>query len=126
MELSDFELEVMQFYWRMDEATAPEIHQQISSKREVSYSTVKTIIDRLEKKRALKRNRQQGRTIFYAAAIEKNQLRRPMIKDFIDRVFLGKSQPLVAHILEEEELSLEDIHNLENILKERKKELKND
>jgi len=124
MELSDFELEVMQLLWENPNSTAPAIHQIIEVKRSVSYSTVKTIIDRLEKKGAIGRTGQQGRTIFYSPLVEKNQLRKPMIKDFINRVFLGKSQPLVAHILQEEELSLDDISYLESLLKERKKELK--
>ncbi len=124
MELSDFELEVMQILWRLGESSAPEIHQRIESKRKVAYSTVKTIIDRLETKGALERTSQKGRTIFFKASIEKSQYRKPLIKDFINRVFLGKSKPLVAHILEEEELSKEDIQYLEAILKERKKEIK--
>ncbi len=124
MELSDFELEVMQLFWSNPESTAPQIHQLIIQKREVSYSTGKTIIDRLEKKGALDRCGQQGRTIFYKANIQRSQLSRPMIKDFINRLFLGKSRPLVAHILQEEQLSLDDISYLESLLKERKKELK--
>ena len=114
----------MQLFWSNPETTAPEIHQIITSKRTVSYSAVKTIIDRLERKGALNRSRKEGRTIFYTPSVERNQLRKPMIKDFINRVFLGKSKPLVAHILQEESLSLEDISYLESLLKKRKKELK--
>ena len=124
MKLSNFELEVMQLFWKYPESSAPVIHQFIKPERHVSYSTVKTIIDRLEKKGALKRIRNQGRTILYNTCIEKSQLRKPMIKDFIKRVFLGNSKPLLAHIIEEEELSLEDISYLESLLKKRKKELK--
>lgn len=124
MELTNFELEVMQLFWKHPKSSAPQIHQIISELRAVSYSTVKTIIDRLENKQALTRSGQQGRTIFYTPLVEKNQLRKPMIKDFIKRVFLGQSKPLVAHILQEEELSLEDISYLENLLDQKKKELK--
>ncbi|MCJ8318614.1 MAG: BlaI/MecI/CopY family transcriptional regulator [Colwellia sp.] len=124
MSLSDFELEVMQLFWAVDEATAPQIHKIIEHRRDAKYSTVKTIIDRLEKKQSLKRSRSQGRTIFYSAITEKQSVRTPLIKDFIDRVFLGKIRPLAAHILEQEELNLDDIEYLESVLKERKKELK--
>jgi len=124
MELSDFELEVMQLFWGSPESSAPQIHQIIEQSRSVSYSTVKTIIDRLEKKGALNRSKQEGRTIYYSPLVQKNQLRKPMIKDFIKRVFLGESKPLVAHILQEEELSLDDISYLESLLEQRKKELK--
>jgi BlaI family transcriptional regulator, penicillinase repressor len=124
MELSDFELEVMQLFWQTPHSTAPAIHQLIEQQRTVSYSTVKTIIDRLEKKGAIKRDDQKGRLIFYSPLIEKNQFRKPVIKDFIQRVFLGKSKPLVAHILQEEDLSLDDISYLEDLIKARKEELK--
>lgn len=124
MELSDFELEVMQIFWDLPKLAAPEVHQMIEKKRSVTYSTVKTIIDRLEKKGALTRSGQKGRTIFYSPLVERNQLRKPMIKDFINRVFLGESQPLVAHILQEEDLSLDDISYLESLLEQRKKKLR--
>lgn len=124
MELSDFELEVMQIFWDQPKSASPAIHQIIKQKRPVTYSTVKTIIDRLEKKGALTRSDLQGRTIFYSPLVERNQLRKPMIKDFINRVFLGKSQSLAAHILQEEELSLDDVSYLESLLEQRKKELK--
>lgn len=124
MSLSDFELEVMQLFWELKEASAPQIHKLIVKRRDVKYSTVKTIIDRLEKKQSLARSQTQGRTIFYAPVKEQQKVRKPLIKDFINRVFLGKSRPLAAHILSEEELSLDDIEYLEEVLKTRKQQLK--
>ncbi|WP_412971335.1 BlaI/MecI/CopY family transcriptional regulator [Glaciecola sp. MF2-115] len=122
--LSDFELELMQIFWEQGTLTAPEMHRSIKTKREVSYSTVKTIIDRLEVKNAIKRTKIEGKTIFYDAILEKQKARLPMVKNFIDRVFMGKSQPLAAHIISETELTESDIEYLEKILKERKKEIK--
>lgn len=124
MSLSDFELEVMQIFWQLKEASAPEIHKTIEKKRAVKYSTVKTIIDRLEKKAAVARSRSEGRIIFYLPVMEKQNVRTPLIKEFINRVFLGKSRPLVAHIIEQEQLSIKDIEYLESVLREKKKELK--
>ncbi|AIY66467.1 BlaI/MecI/CopY family transcriptional regulator [Pseudoalteromonas piratica] len=123
MALSNFELEVMQLFWQHKEASAPQIHKLVAQTRDVKYSTVKTIIDRLEKKGSLKRSKTLGRTIFYAPTTEKQSVSVPLIKDFINKVFLGKSRPLAAHILEQEELSMDDIEYLESILKERKKDL---
>ena len=50
MTLSDFELEVMQLFWDTEESTAPQVHQIIQQRRDVKYTTVKTIIDRLERR----------------------------------------------------------------------------
>jgi len=123
MALSNFELEVMQLFWEMSEATAPQIHKIIEQRRDVKYSTVKTIIDRLEKKQSIKRCKTEGRTIYYSPVNEKKSVRTPLIKEFINKVFLGESRPLAAHILEKEDLNLEDIEYLESVLKERKKDL---
>ncbi len=124
MRLSEFELELMQLFWEKSESTAPSIHHILKQKRPVSYSTVKTIIDRLEIKGALERKRQSGRTIWYSPLIEKQQYNKSLVKSFIDRVFLGNSRPLAAHILQSESLTVEDIQYLEKILKLRKQELK--
>ena len=124
MNLSDFELEVMQLFWHSQESTAPQIHQIIQQRRDVKYTTVKTIIDRLEKKGSLHRSRTEGRTIFYTVVTDKQSVRTPLIKEFINKVFLGKSRPLAAHILEQEELTIKDIEYLESVLSERKKDLK--
>lgn len=124
MTLSDFELEVMQLLWKEGETTAPIIHKILLTKREVAYSTVKTIIDRLENKKAIKRSRMEGRTIYFLPLIENKHLKPSLIKSFINRVFLGDSKPLVTHIIEEEELTLEDIEYLESILKKRKNKVK--
>lgn len=123
MSLTNFELEVMQLFWELEKASAPQIHKLIEQKRSVKYSTVKTIIDRLESKNSIERSGNQGRTIFYVAINEKKTIKIPLIRNFIDKVFLGNSRPLAAHILEQEKLDLEDIEYLENILKKRKKDL---
>jgi BlaI family penicillinase repressor len=122
--LSNFELEIMHIFWELGTLTAPDIHKLVQQKREVSYSTVKTIIDRLETKRAVKRVESEGRTICYDAILEKQKTRLPLIKEFIDRVFMGNSKPLAAHLLAESELSESDIEYLEVLLQQRKTELK--
>lgn len=124
MKLSEFELEVMQLLWADEPASAPELHKKIQQERDVSYSTVKTIVDRLEAKGGIERCAQQGRTIFYRPLIEQEHFAKPMVKRFIERVFSGKSRPLFSHLLADENLSREDIEYLETLLKEKKNNLK--
>ena len=124
MKLSDFELEVMQVIWDQKAVTAPEVHEKIASEREISYSAVKTIIDRLEDKGAVYRARKYGRTILYEASVQKDQLSKPMVHSFIDKVFGGNVRPLFNHALEEENVSLEDIAYLESILQQKREDMK--
>ena len=65
MKLSNFELEVMRLIWRDKEVIVPELHKELEQEKKLSYSTFKTIVDRLEQKGAKERIRTYGRTIFY-------------------------------------------------------------
>ena len=114
--LSEFELDVMNLFWQQGQASAPEIHELIKVDKDVSYSTVKTIIDRLEQKQALTRATQQGRTIYYAAAIERETFSTPLLKGFLKRMFAGDPHRMVAQLLDNEQLNNEDIEKLESLL----------
>lgn len=120
MKLSEFETEVLQVFWQHKQASAPEVHKVITNSKEVTYSTVKTIIDRLEKKGALKRIDQKGRTIFYAASASANSMRKPILDNFINKVFGGKSRLLMNHLIENESLSQEDLEYLEDVVSKAK------
>ena len=121
MKLSDFELEVMDIIWQRDSVSAVDIHKAIQVSRAVSYSAVKTVIDRLEQKGVLKRADQQGRTIFYASAIRKEEVSKPMLKGFLKRLFSGKPKQLIAQLIQDEELSDKDIQALKQMLASKKR-----
>lgn len=121
MRVSDFELEVLQVFWQHGELTAPEVHSYIASSREVAYNTVKTIIDRLEKKGALKRVRQFGRTLLFQVQVEQKEIVQPMVRGFLDRLFQGDRQALMSQLFQEEELSEDEVAYLEEIIRATKK-----
>ncbi len=106
-------------FWQSAELSAPDAHRLIEQSRSVTYSTVKTIIDRLEEKGALMRSAQHGRTIIYRAAIDAEQVRKPLVGDFLNRVFGGNRKPLFSHLLEDEALSDEDIEHIKSLLRKR-------
>ena len=120
MRLSDFELAIMNHVWSRHDCTAPDLHEAVSKTRNVTYSTVKTIVDRLERKGALKRIKQVGRTIFYRPAISPADIREPMLDRFVTTVFAGDTLPMVSQLLKNEDLSLEDFKYLENLLNEQR------
>lgn len=116
MKLSDFELDVMQQVWRAEEFSAPEVHRAIADARGVTYSTVKTIMDRLERKGVLARSRQKGRTIFYKAAIPPREVQQSMLERFVTHVFAGDRRPMWNFLLRDEQLSPEEYRYLEDLL----------
>jgi len=121
MKLSDFETEVLQVFWQHKKLSAPAVHKIIIEDRNVTYSTVKTIIDRLEKKGAIQRVAQQGRTIIYTSSASANSMRKPILNNFINKVFGGDSRLLMNHLIENKKLSQEDLDFLKEVVSKNKK-----
>ena len=116
MKLSEFELDVMQQVWGSEDCSAPEVHRNLGEARNVTYSTVKTIIDRLERKGVLARSRQVGRTIFYKASVSPDEVQESMLERFVTHVFAGDRRPMWNFLLRDEKLSPEEYRYLEDLL----------
>lgn len=123
--LSDFELEVLQHLWRLQQASTPEIHREIAASRDVSYSTVRTIVDRLEQKGAIERLPHKGRAVIFQPLLTQTEVSLPMTRRFVERVFGGDSRPLLSHLLDNEPLDADDLEFLESVIARRKSELTN-
>ena len=123
MKLSDFELFVMQILWQSAPASAPQIHQVVEQDKDVTYATVKTIINRLEEKGAVARSHNEGRTIFYQPLVSEQEIKTPLFKSMVQRIFGSEKHALFNHIVKEEPLSKDDIEYLESILAEKKRQL---
>jgi BlaI family penicillinase repressor len=122
--LSNLELDVMRLIWRDKEVVVPDLHRELERDRGLTYSTVKTIVDRLEEKGAIGRIRTYGRTILYGPLVEEGALAKPMIKDMVRRLFGGEARPMISHLLDEAELSAEDLKYLEQAVARKRKDLK--
>ena len=114
--LSEFELDVMAHFWSDRELSAPELFERIGNERGVAYSTVKTIVDRLEEKGAIERVANRGRTIFYAATIKRERVRKPLVRTFLRRLFGNDLRPLFAQLLQDEKLSEEELEYLRRLV----------
>lgn len=126
MKLSEFELTVMQLLWQKNQASAPDLHRQVLHKKDVTYSTVKTIVDRLEKKGAIIRSEKIGKTIFYKTAVKPSDIQKPMFKSMLNHLFGGNKKQLINHLFESQELDKNDIAYLEQLIKKNKSEQSND
>jgi BlaI family penicillinase repressor len=116
--LSEFELDVMAHFWSDRELSAPQLFERIGHERGVAYSTVKTIVDRLEEKGAIERVSNQGRTIFYAPIIKRERVRKPLVRTFLRRLFGNDLRPLFAQLLQDEKLSDEELEYLRRLVGE--------
>ena len=114
--LSEFELDVMTHFWNDRELSAPELFERIGAERGVAYSTVKTIVDRLEEKGAIERIANRGRTIVYAPIVKQERVRKPLVKAFLRRLFGNDLRPLFAQLLRDEKLSEDDLTYLRELI----------
>jgi BlaI family transcriptional regulator, penicillinase repressor len=121
MRLSDFELDVMARFWARKQLSTPELYQELGESRGVTYSTIKTIVDRLEAKGAIERADSRGKTILYRAAVSRERVRRPLVKSFLRRVFGDDLRPLFTQLFRDEKLSAEDIEYLKRLISEAEK-----
>lgn len=120
MKLSDFELDVMQYFWDQPQASAKEIHEKVSVYKPVAYNTLKTIVDRLEEKKAIRRIGKDGRSIIFEAAISREALTPSVLPNFVKRFFGGKPSNLITHLVDDDQLSDSDIEYLQAYIDKKK------
>lgn len=115
VKLTKFELEVMSALWKISPASVREIQEQLPEKKRPAYTTVQTIIYRLEEKGAVRRIKKIGNAHIFEAAVTRQSAHRRLINEMLD-LFGGSARPLMTHLVETGKLSLEDIQELESDL----------
>jgi BlaI family penicillinase repressor len=116
--LTPLELEIMNVMWALGESSVREVQEGITERKRPAYTTVQTIINRLEEKGAVRRTRKVGNALLFEPAITKKSAYRRVIDDLLD-LFGGSAQPVVTHLIESGKLTLEDLKAIERA--ERKK-----
>jgi BlaI family transcriptional regulator, penicillinase repressor len=109
--LTDQELEIMKIVWERDSATVRDVYEALLERRKVAYTTVMTMMKILERKKYLKKS-QADRAYVYRPAQPKGKVIGAMVRDFVNRVFNGSAEPLLVHLVEEHNLSPEDLDEI--------------
>ena len=118
--ISDAEHTVMEVLWKRAPLTATEVADQVVEQKDWSLQTVKTLLSRLAAKAVVGTER-DGRRFLYSPLVERDAYLTGVSRNFVDRLFGGKVMPLVAHLAEADELSADDIREIEELLRELKK-----
>jgi len=118
--ISDAEHAVMEVLWKRAPLTATEVADQVVREKDWSLQTVKTLLSRLAAKAVVGTER-EGRRFLYSPLVERDAYLTGVSRNFVDRLFGGKVMPLVAHLAEADELSADDIREIEELLRELKK-----
>lgn len=117
--LTRFELQIMRVLWDLERASVREIHERLPEQRRPAYTTVQTIVRRLEEKGAVRRLRKIGNALIFEPVVTRKATHHRLIAELLD-LFGGSARPLMAHLAEIGKLKLEDVRELEQLLDERK------
>ena len=122
--LTKLELQIMETLWSNGQASIREIQEAFPEKDRPAYTTIQTSVYRLEGKKAVRRVKKVGNFHIFAAAVSQNAVQRRLIDDLLS-LFGGRSQPVMAHLIESGKLTLADVKEAEKILRnlERKGDL---
>jgi BlaI family transcriptional regulator, penicillinase repressor len=115
--LSRLELRVMDVLWTRGASSIREVHEVLPKRGRPAYTTVQTIVNRLEAKEAVRRTKKIGNAHIFEATITRDSAERRLIDDLL-AMFGGSSQPLMARLIEAGKLTLDDIRQAENTLQE--------
>jgi predicted transcriptional regulator len=114
--LTPLERRVMQALWAGGDLSVREIQVTFPERRRPAYTTVQTIVYRLERKGALRRIKKVGNAFVFAATLTRDAVSRGVIDDLL-RFFGGHSRPVLAHLIEAGKLTLDDVRDAEQTLK---------
>lgn len=117
--ISDAEHAVMEVLWDESPLTAQDVSERVPAERDWSANTVKTLLGRLLAKNVIA-HQEEGRRYLYRPLVAREEYVSGESQRLMDRLFGGKLSPLVAHLAERDQLTEQDISEIEALLKELK------
>ena len=114
--LTRLELQIMGALWDHGASSVREIQERFPEKDRPAYTTVQTMVYRLETKKAIRRVKKIGNAHIFDAAISRTAAHRRLIDDLLS-FFDGRIQPVVAHLIDSGKLTLKDVQDAEQTLR---------
>ncbi len=113
------ELAIMKILWREGQATVREVYEALRQERPIAYTTVLTMMGILEHKGYVKKTA-GAKAYIYSPTRRQEKVVGGLVKDFVSRVFDGSAQPLLVHLIENEDLSAQELKDLRRLLSEKR------
>lgn len=112
---------IMEELWSRGEATAKEISEGVSLKTPTTLSTVQTLLRKLISKGVVS-HVQRGRTFWFQPLVNRDQVERSASQELIEKVFKGSVKGLVAHLLDEDTVSAEELIEIREMIEKKERE----
>jgi len=113
--LTKLELQIMEALWSRGASSIREIQEAFPHRGRPAYTTVQTTVYRLEAKGALRRVKKISNAHIFEAVISRSAAHRRLIDDLLG-VFGGRTQPVMAHLIESGKLTIEDVRDAQKAL----------
>jgi len=123
IELTAAEWTIIKAVWENEPCTAPDIQQMLAQKTSWTYSTVRTLLDRMAAKSLLKAKKERNLTL-YSSAVTRAQAQRGELLYALKNAFNGALTPMVQCLIETGELNADELEELEQLIKAKKKNRK--
>lgn len=114
--LTKLELRIMEALWTRGALSIREIQEAFPEQDRPAYSTVQTTVYRLEGKNALRRVKKISNAHIFEAVVSRKAARGKLIDDLLN-LFGGRTQPVMAHLVESGKLTLNDVQETEELLR---------
>jgi BlaI family penicillinase repressor len=115
--LTSLELQIMEAMWSQGRLSIREIQEAFPAADRPAYTTIQTIVYRLEEKGVARRVRKIGNAHIFEAVVSRQDARGRLIDDLLS-LFGGRTQPVIAHLAESGKLTLDDIRETEKLIKD--------
>jgi len=120
-QLGRVQLLIMQVLWSKEIATARQITDAINESEPIAHSTVQTLLRGLEEKQAVA-HRAEGRTFVFYALVQEDEFKETATRDLVERVFLGNTSQLVAHLIEDENVSRDELDEIRKLINRKRRD----
>jgi predicted transcriptional regulator len=114
--LAKLEMQIMEVFWGRGRASIREIQESFPEEHRPAYTTIQTTVYRLESKRALRRIGKIANFHIFEPAISRHAAQGRLIDDLL-ALFGGRTQPVMAHLIESGRLTLQDVQEAEKTLR---------
>jgi predicted transcriptional regulator len=121
--LGSLQSEVMDLVWGQGEATVAQLFETIGARRRITYTTILSAVQKLERKGWLK-HRTAGRAYVYYPVRDRLQVGGRTLRDLLRTAFEGDPRLLLASLLDETKLSDADLKELRKLIEQRRKEIR--
>ncbi|HET7811755.1 MAG TPA: BlaI/MecI/CopY family transcriptional regulator [Steroidobacteraceae bacterium] len=114
--LGKLELRIMQALWQRGPSSVREVQESFPARKRPAYTTVQTVMSRLEAKGALRRAKKISNAHIFEATLTREMTQGRLVDELLG-FFGGRSQPVMAHLIESGKLTLQDIRDAEKMLR---------